>query len=329
MQHSPATANAPESPDLTLVVPMFNDKNGVDAFFKEVFSILDGADFSVEVIAVNDGSTDGTLEKLKEWSRRDARLRTFDLSRNFGKDPALCVGIGHARGKALIPLDADLHDPPSLIPGVVAKWREGYEVVYARRIDRKSENFSKRSTADGFHKVFNWISEISIPENTVDFRLIDRKVIEAVRRLPEHNRFMKGLFAWVGFRQAELTFARPGSEVGLCKWGYWKLWNFALDGITAFSALPMRVWTYIGDATALLSIAYALCLVFRTIFFGVDAPGYASIISAVLILGGLQLLSLGIIGEYLGRPYLETKERPVYIVREVFENDGAGNGPGR
>lgn len=239
MQYSLEAANGLGNPDLTLVVPMFNEENGVDLFFKEVFSIVDGSDFSVEVIAVNDGSTDGTLEKLKQWSRRDARVRTFDLSRNFGKDPALCVGIDHARGKALIPLDADLQDPPSLIPEMVAKWREGYEVVFARRIDRKSENFAKRSTAGGFYKVFNWISEISIPENTGDFRLIDRKVVEAVRRLPEHNRFMKGLFAWVGFRQAELTYTRPGREVGLSKWGYWKLWNFALDGITAFSTLPI------------------------------------------------------------------------------------------
>lgn len=311
------TANS--LPDLSLVVPMFNEEAGVDAFFKAVFGALDKADFSIEIITVNDGSRDGTLERLRSWVGRDARVRVLDLSRNFGKDIALCAGIDQARGRAVVPLDADLQDPPDVIFQLVDEWRKGYEVVYARRSDRTSDTLIKQWTAGWFYRFFNRVSQITIPPNTGDFRLMDRCVVDAVKRFPERNRFMKGLFAWVGFHQTEVSYSRPERESGSTSWNYWKLWNFAIDGITSFSTLPLRVWTYVGSLTAFLSIIYAFYLIVRTLMWGVDVPGYASTITAVLVLGGLQLVSLGVLGEYLGRTYLETKQRPLYLVREIIE----------
>lgn len=296
---------------------MYNEEDGVDQFFQEVFKTFENSEVSIEIVAVNDGSSDRTMDRLRTRAEQDVRIRVVDLSRNFGKDTALCAGIDHARGRAVIPLDADLQDPPEVIHEMVTEWRKGFDVVYARRVDRSTDGLTKQMTAGGFYRFFNRISQIPIPENTGDFRLMDRRVVDAIKRFPERNRFMKGLFAWVGFKQTEVTYTRPARETGTTKWNYWKLWNFAIDGITSFSTIPLRIWTYVGGLTALVSIVYAIYLILRTLAFGRDVPGFASIMVAVLVLGGLQLMALGIIGEYLGRTYIESKRRPLYLVQEV------------
>lgn len=305
-------------PDLSLIVPMYNEETGVEPFFREVWKTFENSDLNIEVVVVNDGSSDRTLELLRERALADKRIRVVDLSRNFGKDTALCAGIDFSNGRAVIPLDADLQDPPEIIHQMVEQWRKGFDVVYARRVDRASDGLTKKLTAGWFYRFFNRISQIPIPQNTGDFRLMDRRVVDAIKRFPERNRFMKGLFAWVGFKQTEVTYVRPARETGSTKWNYWKLWNFALDGITSFSTLPLRIWTYLGGLTALISIFYAVYLILRTLAFGRDVPGFASIMVAVLVLGGLQLMALGVIGEYLGRTYMESKRRPLYLVQEVI-----------
>ncbi|MCC5835397.1 MAG: glycosyltransferase family 2 protein [Opitutales bacterium] len=314
-------------PDLSLIVPMYNEEAGVSSFFDEVFKTFENSELDIEIVAVNDGSSDRTMERLRERAQQDTRIRVVDLSRNFGKDTALCAGIDFARGRAVIPLDADLQDPPEVIHQMVAEWRKGFDVVYARRVDRSSDGITKKMTAGGFYRFFNRVAQISIPANTGDFRLMDRRVVEAIKRFPERNRFMKGLFAWVGFKQAEVTYTRPARETGTTKWNYWKLWNFAIDGITSFSTLPLRIWTYVGGLTALFSICYAVYLILRTLAFGRDVPGFASIMVAVLVLGGLQLMALGIIGEYLGRTYIESKRRPLYLVQEIVNGSEAKSSP--
>lgn len=297
---------------------MFNEEEGVDLFFSRAFPVLNSLGFSWEIVCVNDGSSDRTLQKLIEFQQRDQRVVVVDLSRNFGKDVALTAAIDHCSGNAVIPIDADLQDPPEVIPDLVAKWREGYDMVIARATSREAETALKRTTAQWFYKLFNRIATAPILHDAGDFRLMDRRVVEALRTMPENNRFMKGLFAWVGFRHTTIDYKREARAAGRSKFTYWKLWNFALDGIIAFSSVPLRVWSYFGAAVSAISILYGLYLVVRTLIFGIDVPGYASLMVAVLFLGGVQLISLGVIGEYLSRIYQETKRRPLYIVREVY-----------
>jgi glycosyltransferase involved in cell wall biosynthesis len=252
---------------------------------------------------------------VAERSRNPA-VKIVRLSRNFGKELALTAGLDHAGGAAVVVIDADQQDPPELIPELLAKWREGYDVVYARRTSRAGDNLAKRATASWFYRIFNRLTDVAIPNDTGDFRLMDRRVIEALGELPERNRFMKGLFSWVGFRQVAVDYEREPRAFGKTKWNYWRLWNLAIEGITSFSTVPLRIWSYVGFFIALFAIAYALFLIFRTIMMGVDVPGYASLMVVVLFLGGINLLTLGIFGEYLGRIYMEAKGRPLYLVRE-------------
>ncbi|SDV49676.1 glycosyltransferase family 2 protein [Chitinasiproducens palmae] len=304
---------------LSLVAPFFNEAGAVDAFFARVRPVLDsmpGLDH--EIVCVNDGSNDDTLVRLLAHAADDASVVVIDLSRNFGKEAALTAGIEAARGDAVLPLDADLQDPPEVIPQLVAKWREGYEVVLAKRSERGTDTFAKRRTAAAFYRLHNRISDPKIPENVGDFRLMTRPVIDALRQLPENRRFMKGLFAWVGFRTACVSYRREARACGDSKFSGWRLWNLALEGITSFSTLPLRVWTYLGTATALSALFYAIYLVGRTLIHGRDVPGYASLITAVLFLGGVQLIGIGVIGEYVGRMYMEAKRRPTYIVRKRY-----------
>ncbi|MEX3933648.1 glycosyltransferase family 2 protein [Paraburkholderia phymatum] len=246
------------------------------------------------------------------------RVRVIDLSRNFGKEAALTAGIDDAEGVAVIPFDADLQDPPEVIAQLVERWRDGYDVVVAKRVERSTDSFAKRGTAALFYRVHNAVADIVIPENVGDFRLMSRQVVESLKQLPENRRFMKGLFAWVGFRTAQIEYVRRSRVCGKTKFSGWKLWNLALEGLTSFSTLPLRVWTYIGGITAALAIFYAGYLIVRTWLRGVDVPGYASIITAVLFLGGMQLVGIGVIGEYVGRIYMESKHRPVYVVRDRY-----------
>ena len=312
---------------ISVVCPFYNEQDGVELFFAALLPVLDALEDDVEIVCVNDGSADDTLARLRQHQTRDARIRVIDLSRNFGKEAALTAAIDHARGDAIIPIDADLQDPPELIPRMVARWREGFEVVLARRTDRGSDSALKRLTAGWFYRVHNRIADVPIPEDVGDFRLMDRIVVEALRALPERRRFMKGLFSWVGFRSTTLDYRRAPRMAGQTKFNGWRLWNLALEGITAFSSVPLRMWTYIGLALSLTAFAYASFIVLRTLVHGVDVPGYASLLTVTLLLGGVQLIGLGVVGEYVARIYAETKQRPVYIVRQA--DPETDDGPGR
>ena len=301
--------------ELSLVVPIHNESAGLDEFFARLLPVLENLGCAYEIICVDDGSTDSSLDRLLAWRERVANLKVVSLSRNFGKDVALSAGFEHVSGAAAVPIDADLQDPPELIEQMVAKWREGFDVVYATRGRREGESILKRASARYFYRIFDHISDFPIPSDTGDFRLLDRRVVDILVRLPERTRFMKGLFAWVGFKQTALSFDRPGRRGGSTKWTYWRLWNFALDAITSFSSVPLKVWSYVGLVVSFFPFLYALFLAALTIFRGVVVPGYASIMVVVLFLGGVQLITLGIIGEYLARMYIEVKGRPLYLVR--------------
>lgn len=307
-------------PILSIVVPVKDEQDAISIFLYSVeetlTSLNDPAADSFEILFIDDGSTDATLEILREANEADERIRVISFSRNFGKEAALSAGIEHARGDAVIPMDVDLQDPPEVIGMMVAKWREGFEVVYGVRTNREEDSVVKRVTADLFYRAHNRMSTDQIPKHAGDFRLLDRKVVDVIRAMPERSRFMKGMFAWAGFRQAAVNYARASRQAGTTKFSYWKLWTFALDGITSTSTVPLRVWSYVGAIIATFAITFATFIIVRTLVFGTDVPGYASLIVAVLFLGGLQLLSLGIIGEYIGRILIETKQRPLYVMRE-------------
>jgi glycosyltransferase involved in cell wall biosynthesis len=303
---------------VALIVPVHNEEAAIAPFLKAVCASIDPLKETFEFIFVNDGSTDATLERLIEAQRADPRIQVIDLSRNFGKEAAMTAGLDCCDADAAIPIDVDLQDPPHVIPLLIEKWREGFEVVLAKRADRSSDSFVKQRSASMFYRIHNWIAQQKIPHDVGDFRLVDRQVIEALRALPERRRFMKGLFAWVGFRTATVEYVRDQRIAGQSKFSGWKLWNFALEGITSFSTAPLEIWTYVGAVISALSFLYGLVIVAKTMVFGVDVPGYASLLVSVLFLGGIQLLGIGIIGQYLGRVYAEIKQRPIYIVRRTF-----------
>ena len=305
-------------PLISIVAPFFNEEQAVDRFFQEVTVALEGIGAQWEIICVNDGSQDRTLEKLLAAAQTNPRVKVVALTRNFGKESALTAGLEASEGDVVVLIDADLQDPPTLIADMLQKWREGYDVVYGVRRSRNEDSLAKRVTADGFYRVFNSLTSIPVPANTGDFRLMDRRVADRLRELPERTRFMKGLFSWLGYRSAAVYYDRPGREQGQTSWSYWKLWNFALDGLTSFSTMPLRVWTYVGLTVSLLSFIYASFLVFRTLVIGIDLPGYASLMVVILFLGGIQLISLGVLGEYLGRVFIEVKQRPIYLVDRVY-----------
>jgi glycosyltransferase involved in cell wall biosynthesis len=309
-------------PVLTVLVPVKDEEAAVAPFVARVAAILDGLDDpaakSWEILFVDDGSTDATLAAILAAHARDARIRAISFSRNFGKEPALSAGLDYAHGDAVIPIDVDLQDPPEVIADMVRAWRGGSEVVYGVRRNRQSDSLPKRLTADLYYRAHNWLSSDKIPEHAGDFRLLDRKVVAVIRQLPERNRFMKGLFAWSGFSQTAVEYDRVERQIGTSKFNYWKLWRFALDGITSASTAPLRVWSYIGVVVALFAFLYALFIIIHTMITGVQAPGYASLMTAVLFFGGLQLISLGVLGEYVGRILTETKQRPLYVIRQTI-----------
>jgi polyisoprenyl-phosphate glycosyltransferase len=311
--------------ELSLVVPIHNESAALDEFFARVLPVLDHLGCSSEILCVDDGSGDDSLERLLAMRATVPNLKVLSLSRNFGKDVALSAGLEHVSGAAVVPIDADLQDPPELIEQMVVKWREGFDVVYATRARRDGESVLRRISARYFYRIFDRITDIPIPPDTGDFRLLDRRVVDILVRLPERTRFMKGLFAWVGFRQTALTYTRPERRAGSTKWTYWRLWNFALDAITSFSSVPLKIWSYVGVAVSIFAFLYALFLAGLTVVRGVVVPGYASIMVAVLFLGGVQLITLGIIGEYVARMYNEVKGRPLYLVRGRWGFDDNGN----
>jgi glycosyltransferase involved in cell wall biosynthesis len=307
---------------LSLVVPVYNEEEALQPFLQRIDAVFQGQPVNLEIVFINDGSKDATLDHLLALQRRDRRIRVLDLSRNFGKEAALTAGLVHSRGQVIVPIDVDLQDPPELILDMIARWREGYEVVLARRVDRSSDCWAKRVSAGLFYRFHNRISPLKLPENVGDFRLMDRKVVDTLKELPESHRFMKGLFAWIGFRSTIVDYQRPERVAGTSKFNGWKLWNFSLEGITSFTTVPLRIWTYCGAVVALLSLIWGAFIATRVIVLGVDVPGYASLMVAVVFLGGLQLIGIGVLGEYLGRTYIESKRRPVYLIRHQYE---AGN----
>ena len=311
--------------EFSLILPVKDEEEAIGPCLARVIPVLEAMDDPVsksfEILFVDDGSEDRTLEVIRQAHAKDPRVRAIALSRNFGKEAALSAGLDAARGMAVVPLDVDLQDPPEALPKMIAQWRAGFDVVYGVRDNRETDSLPKRLTADLYYRAHNWLSDDKIPEHAGDFRLLDRKVVDVIRQMPERNRFMKGLFAWAGFSQAAVSYHREERRVGRTKFNYWKLWTLAIDGITSASTVPLRIWSYLGAFVALGALAFAGFIIVRTLTTGIEVPGYASLMVAILFLGGLQLLSLGVLGEYVGRILTETKGRPLYVIRERVGGD--------
>jgi glycosyltransferase involved in cell wall biosynthesis len=300
---------------ISIVAPVLDEAETIGPFLSAFDRMMEGQAFRAELVFVDDGSTDGTRGVLRTTGRADLRLVGF--SRNFGKEAAMTAGLDQARGDAVIIVDVDLQDPLELIPIFVRHWLAGADMVYGVREDRSREGVAKRVTARWFYALFNRAASIPIPANAGDFRLLDRRVVEALKTLPERNRFMKGLYAWVGFESIAVPYARAPREVGHSKFNGIKLWNFALDGVIGFSTAPLKIWTYIGVIVAMVAALYAGVIGVRTLVLGRDVPGYASLMIAILVLGSAQIVSIGMLGEYVGRLFIEAKQRPLYIIDEL------------
>lgn len=307
---------------LSLVVPVMNEEEAIEPFIEAVLQMLAPAVPRLEILFVDDGSKDATLAKLRSAATLDSRIKYVSFSRNFGKETATTAGLEHAQGDAVVPMDVDLQHPPEVVLEFVRLWREqGYDMVYGVRREDNDETHAKRTTSGLFYRIFNRLAHTEIPPSAGDFRLLDRRVVDALKQLPERNRFMKGLYSWLGFRSIGVPYKQPVRQVGSTKFNYWKLWNFALDGVVSFSTWPLRVWSYIGGGVALLAFIYILVIIAKALLFGRDAPGYASVMSAILFFGGMQLLSIGVLGEYVARLFVEAKQRPLYIVAETSQSE--------
>jgi glycosyltransferase involved in cell wall biosynthesis len=300
---------------LTVVVPVYNEQEVILEFNRRLCAALEVADIDrAEIIYVNDGSHDNTLPLLLDLMEKDQRIEVLDLSRNFGKEAAMTAGLDRACGDAVVVIDADLQDPPELIPDMVSEWRRGYDVVYMRRLSREGETWLKKATARAFYALMARIGRVEMPENVGDFRLLSRRAVDALKQLPERTRFMKGLFSWIGFPAKELPYRRDPRYAGITKWNYWGLWNFAIEGITSFTIAPLKIASYIGFLTSGGALFYGLVVLGKALFFGNPVAGYPSMMVVILFLGGLQLLAVGVVGEYVGRMFIETKQRPIYLV---------------
>lgn len=304
---------------ITLLIPVYNEETAIAIFLDEVSKILKPIDnLDYEFLFVNDGSTDSTLEMLIEQKERFKNIIIIDFSRNFGKEAALTAALDLAKGDAVIPIDVDLQDPPEVIIDMLALWEDGADVVLGKRIDRSDDSFLKRITANWFYKIHNYLSEHKIPENVGDFRLMSHQVVQSIKRVPENQRFMKGLMSWVGFKVAFVEYKRQKRISGKSKFNYWKLWNFALDGITNYGISPLRIWTYVGLVVTIPAFGFMLYVIAAYFISNSNVDGYASIMVSITFLGGLQLIGIGVIGEYLGRTYMETKKRPIYIIKKII-----------
>jgi polyisoprenyl-phosphate glycosyltransferase len=308
------------APTFSVVIPVFDEAEVLPEFHRRLSGVMDLLG-TWEAIYVNDGSRDATLLLVEALHRTEPRVAVLNLSRNFGKEIATTAGLEHAGGDAVIVIDADLQDPPEVIPALVAGWHDGFDMVYAQRRAREGETWPKRMTASLFYRLMQHLGRVQLPRNTGDFRLMSRRVVDAVLQLREQHRFMKGLFAWVGFPTTAVLYDRMPRHRGASKWSYWKLWNLALDGITCFTVMPLKVATYLGLAVASLAVVFGGQLVIRTLLFGNPVAGYSSMMTVILFLGGVQLITLGVIGEYLGRVFNETKRRPLYLVERFIPSE--------
>jgi polyisoprenyl-phosphate glycosyltransferase len=315
------TDQATSRPLLTIIAPAYNEQEVLPAFHRRVIAVLDQMDWPAEILYVNDGSTDSTLSIMRQFLAEDPRVSLIDLSRNFGKEVAMTAGLDHARGDAVIIIDTDLQDPPELISDLVRLWRAGHDVVYAQRSIREGESWLKKATAHCFYRVIESVTNVHVPRDTGDFRLLSRRAVEALRPLRERHRFMKGLFAWIGFTQIAVPYRRDARYAGKTKWNYWKLWNFALEGITSFTTVPLRYATYLGLITALLAFSYGAFVFWKAVVYGDAVRGYPTLMIVMLLMGGVQLVTLGVIGEYVGRTFNETKQRPLYYTNQVSLSD--------
>ena len=302
---------------ISLVVPVFNEEQTIALFYHAVRRELQLDDAEVEIVFINDGSVDGTAQQIAALAQVDNQVVAINFSRNFGKEPALFAGLEYATGDAVIPMDVDLQDPINVIPHLVEAWQKGADVVLAKRRDRASDGYLKRHSASLFYQLLNRISYTRIEENVGDFRLMDRKVVDVIRTLPEHQLFMKGVLSWAGFNTVVVEYQRAPRVAGSSKFNGWKLWNLALEGVTSFSTVPLRLWSYVGGAISIFAVLYAVYMVLDKIFFGNSVPGYPSLMTAILFLGGVQLIGIGILGEYIGRIYIEAKHRPRYVVKDI------------
>jgi polyisoprenyl-phosphate glycosyltransferase len=300
---------------LSVVVPAYNETQVLPLFHSTLSEVMRTTGARYEIIYIDDGSTDDTLSVLNGIRERDQSVAIIELSRNFGKEVAISAGLDHAQGDAVIVIDADLQDPPELIDEFLREWHNGYDVVSGRRTKREGESLLKITTAKWFYRVINRLSDVEIPHDTGDFRLISRQALEALKSLRETHRYMKGLFAWIGFSHKEVAYQRQARAAGKTKWNYWRLWNFALEGITSFSDVPLKIATYLGVFTSGIAFIYGLYFLVRTLLFGNPVDGYPSLILIVLFMGGIQLICIGIIGEYLARTYNESKSRALYFVK--------------
>lgn len=317
-------ARDPKSALVSLVIPMYNECEGLASLFSAIDKVLSEQAIAYEIICIDDGSTDGTFSAL--INSDNEHIRAFRLSRNYGKEIALSAGLDLANGEVVIPMDADLQEPPELIPTLLEKWRQGFDVVIATRRSRKTDGFAKATSAKLFYKFFNSISASKIPENAGDFRLMDRHVVDVLKQMPERNRFMKGLLSWPGFRCTQIEFDRPERLCGQSKWKPIKLVGLAVDGLTSFSILPLRIASLLGGCMSLSAFTYGAFVISKRLFFGDPVQGYASLMTSMLFLGGVQLLALGIVGEYIGRIYIETKRRPLYVIMDSTDKQPSQKG---
>lgn len=303
---------------LTVIVPVFNEQEVLPEFHARLISVLNSIEKPYEILYVDDGSKDHTWTVLNTLTKQDRHISLIALSRNFGKEIAMTAGLDHAKGEAIILIDADLQDPPELIPLFIEKWQKGYDVVYGQYTKRHGESWLKKRSAYLFYRMIQHTTTLQLPKDASDFRLLSRRAVDALRTLKEQHRFMKGLFSWIGYPQTGVTYQRQARVAGKTKWNYWKLWNFALEGITSFTIAPLKFATYLGLLTACGAFIYAMVTACKTILFGNEVHGYTSVMVVILFLGGVQLITLGVIGEYLGRMFNETKNRPLYLIREYF-----------
>ena len=302
---------------LSIVSPVYNEAENLGEFYSRVINATDNLNLEIEIIYINDGSQDSTIDIITKQRQIDNRITIIDLSRNFGKEIALTAGLDYSSGDAVIVIDVDLQDPPELIPKLVEKWREGYDVVNAKRIKRKGESLLKKVMSYIYYRLLFYLSDINVPRDTGDFRLLNKNALDALLKLREKHRYMKGLFVWVGFKQNEIEYEREARFKGKTKWGFFSLFNLAFDGLTSFSIMPLRLASTIGFLSALIGFFYGVVIVFKTLFFHEPVAGFTSLVVLVTFFGGIQLLSIGIIGEYIGRIFNETKNRPLYVVKNI------------